>query len=259
MEPDRMEAELFGVECDGGVEKTGLFERAHGGTLFIDEVADMPRPTQAKILRVLTDQTFERVGSASQVQVDVRVVSATSRDLRREIARGAFREDLFHRLAVVPIEMPSLSERREDIPLLVDHFMKTLAIATGRPPRPFSEAAMAALQAYDWPGNVRQLRNVIERLLIMSAGGGEPVEVDSLPPELVDGSAELLRPDSNLAIMAAPLREAREAFEREYLRIQITRFSGNISRTAHFVGMERSALHRKLKSLGITPGSARGN
>ena len=259
MEPDRMEPELFGVERDGGVVKTGLFERAHGGTLFIDEVADMPRPTQAKILRVLTDQTFERVGSASRVQVDVRVVSATSRDLRREIENGGFREDLYHRLAVVPISVPPLSERREDIPLLAAHFMKTLAIATGRQPRRFSEAAMAALQAYDWPGNVRQLRNVIERLLIMASDNGDRVELDMLPPELVNGSAELLRPDSSLAIMAAPLREAREAFEREYLKIQITRFSGNISKTAHFIGMERSALHRKLKSLGIAAADRRRN
>lgn len=257
MEPHRMEEELFGVEADGGVVKTGLFEKAHGGTLFLDEVADMPRPTQAKILRVLTEQTFERVGGSTRVQVDVRVISASSRDLREEIAKSAFREDLFHRLAVVPIRMPALSERREDVAFLADHFVRSLAAATGRAPKTISDAAMAALQAYDWPGNVRQLRNVVERLLIMAGDEQEEIELDMLPPEFIDGSADLLRPDSELAIMTAPLREAREAFEREYLKMQITRFSGNISKTATFIGMERSALHRKLKTLGLAANGRR--
>jgi len=252
MEPHRMEEELFGIEEDGAVVKTGLFEQAHGGTLFLDEVSDMPLPTQAKILRVLTDQTFERVGGTKRVQVDVRVVSASSRDLRKDIEEGRFREDLYHRLSVVPIHMPALSERREDIPLLAEHFMNTLAAANGRPPRRLSQAAIAALQAYDWPGNARQLRNVVERLLIMSSDGEEELDLDKLPPELINGAEAFSRDDSEFSLMSSPLKEARESFEREYLKVQITRFSGNISKTANFVGMERSALHRKLKTLGLT-------
>jgi len=257
MEPHRMEEELFGVEQDGGVLRTGLFEQAHGGTLFIDEVSDMPLPTQGKILRVLTDQTFERVGGSKRVQVDVRVVSASSRDLRQEIAEGRFREDLFHRLAVVPIRMPTLAERREDVPLLAEHFMNTIAAANGRPARRLSPAAMGALQAYDWPGNARQLRNVIERLLIMSSEGTTELDVDMLPAELVNGAGSVLRTEADLDLMTSPLKEARETFEREYLKVQISRFSGNISKTASFVGMERSALHRKLKSLGLTGNPSR--
>lgn len=256
MEPHRMEEELFGVERDGTVQKTGLFERADGGTLFIDEVADMPRTTQAKILRVLTEQTFERVGG-QRVQVDVRVVSASAKSLRAEIEAGRFREDLFHRLAVVPIRLPALAERREDILPLAEHFLKTVSAIAGRPTRRLGETAIAALQAYDWPGNVRQLRNVIERLVIMAPDDSETIDVEMLPPEMVDASAELLRHENDLAIMTLPLREAREAFEREYLKIQISRFSGNISRTAQFIGMERSALHRKLKALGLAGGDRR--
>ncbi len=252
-----MEEELFGVEKENGVLKVGLFERAHGGTLFLDEVADMPATTQAKILRVLTEQRFERVGGTKRVQVDVRVVSASSRDLRHAISQGAFREDLFHRLAVVPIEIPALSQRREDVPHLAEHFMKAGAINYGKVGLTFSEAALAALQAYDWPGNVRQLRNVIERLLIMSTDDRTMVELDMLPTDLTDTSSDLMRGDGDMAVMTLPLRDAREAFEREYLRIQITRFSGNISRTAAFIGMERSALHRKLKSLGLTSSDRR--
>lgn len=254
MEPHRMEEEMFGIEQGGELLKTGLFEQAHGGTLFIDELADMPRTTQAKILRVLTEQTFERVGSGRRVEVDVRVLSASSRDLGQEIAAGRFREDLYHRLAVVPIRMPSLAERRDDIPLLVEHFLQVVARANGRPLRRLDEAALAALQSCDWPGNVRQLHNVIERLLIMSSEGAGDIELAMLPAELVNNSEEMLRPDHDLGIMTAPLREAREAFEREYLKMQITRFSGNISKTASFIGMERSALHRKLKSLGLGGG-----
>lgn len=257
MEPHRMEQELFGVEQNGGVVKTGLFERAHGGTLFIDEVGDMPLPTQAKILRVLTDQAFERVGGNTGVKVDVRVISATSKDLVAEIAEGRFREDLFHRLNVVPLKMASLSERREDIPMLAQNFLDALAEATGRPKVHLADDAVAALQSYDWPGNVRQLKNIMERVVIMGSDDldGE-ITADQLPPEIQSGSGDLLHSGSNGAIMTTPLREAREAFEREYLKVQINRFSGNISRTAAFIGMERSALHRKLKSLGLT-GSAR--
>ena len=256
MEPQRVERELFGVEQNGGVVKTGLFERAHGGSLFIDEVADMPLPTQAKILRILTDQSFERVGGNTQVKVDVRVISATSRDLRQEINDGRFREDLYHRLNVVPLRMPSLAERREDIPVLAQHFLDTLSEAAGRPRAQLSDGATAALQAYDWPGNVRQLKNIIERVVIMSGDeAGRMIRTRDLPSEIKSGSGDLLNSGTSVAIMTTPLREARESFEREYLRIQINRFSGNISRTASFIGMERSALHRKLKSLGLAGGS----
>ena len=256
MEPHRMEQELFGVEQNGGVVKTGLFERAHGGTLFIDEVGDMPLPTQAKILRVLTDQAFERVGGNTGVKVDVRVISATSKDLQNEIREGRFREDLYHRLNVVPLKMASLAERREDIPMLAQNFLDALAEATGRPKVRLADDAIAALQSHDWPGNVRQLKNIMERLVIMGSDefDGE-IGAEQLPQEIRSGSSDLLHSGGNSAIMTTPLREAREAFEREYLKVQINRFSGNISRTAAFIGMERSALHRKLKSLGLTGGT----
>ncbi|WP_374763883.1 nitrogen assimilation response regulator NtrX [Yunchengibacter salinarum] len=253
MEPHRMERELFGVEQNGAVVKTGFFERAHGGTLFIDEVADMPLPTQGKILRVLTDQKFERVGGNTSVKVDVRVISATSRELVHEIEQGRFREDLYHRLNVVPVNTPALSERREDIPDLAQHFLDSIADSTGRPRRHLSDDAVAALQAHDWPGNVRQLKNTIERILILGPERpGAEITMDHLPEEIRSGSSDLLRYGGDSAIITAPLREARETFEREYLKAQINRFSGNISRTAAFIGMERSALHRKLKSLGLT-------
>lgn len=251
MEPDTLESELFGVERDGSVYKTGVFEQAHGGTLLLDEVSDMPLTTQAKILRVLVDQTFERVGGTKRVQVDVRVVSASSKDLRAEIEAGRFREDLYHRLNVVPIHVPALTERRDDIPVLAMHFMRRIAAATGRVERPFGEEVAVRLQSYEWPGNVRQLRNLVERLLILSTDDTGEIGVDMLPPELSGVAPENAGPAFVSDVMSAPLKEAREAFEREYLRIQINRFGGNISRTASFVGMERSALHRKLKSLGI--------
>lgn len=256
IDPNRMEIVLFGSEPDNSAtaegRRPGLFEQAHGGTLFLDEVADMPLKTQAKILRVLLDQTFERVGGNTTVEVNLRVISATNCDLREEIEKGEFREDLYHRLNVVPIKVPPLSERREDIPLLARYFMKRLAIATGLPAREIGPDVMAALQGYDWPGNVRQLRNIIERLLIL---GGEHVEEmvqsDLLPGEVNSNVSNMLRLNQQGDIMSAPLRKARERFEREYLRAQINRFNGNISRTAEFIGMERSALHRKLKTLGF--------
>jgi two-component system nitrogen regulation response regulator NtrX len=256
MAPDRMEIELFGTEGQGGEpgtgRKVGLFEQAHGGTLFIDEVADMPLETQGKILRVLVDQTFFRVGGNSRVQVDVRVVSASSRDLPGEIANGRFREDLYHRLNVVPIRVPSLRERASDIPLLADHFMDREAAVLGLPPRKLSDDAIAALQAAEWPGNVRELRNLIARILILSPGDASTeISADMLPAEVGAIRPAMLRPDGGKEIMALSLREARELFEKEYLMAQIARFGGNISRTASFVGMERSALHRKLKSLGV--------
>lgn len=253
MAPERMENELFGVEEQGKVASSGLLERAHGGTLFLDEVAEMPTTTQAKILRVLTEQTFERVGGTNKVKVDVRVVSSSAQDLREAINVGRFREDLYHRLNVVPVEMPALHQRREDIPELVNYFMTKLKDRHGRAQNlSIGEDALAALQTYDWPGNVRQLRNVLERVVILAPNGCDVVSVEHLPIELREEPARNISTDHNLTIVTSPLREAREAFEREYLRIQIRRFSGNISRTATFVGMERSALHRKLKSLGLS-------
>jgi len=252
--PERMEIELFGVDQSNGSHgrKVGALEEAHGGTLFIDEIADMPRETQNKILRVLVDQTFQRVGGVTKVAVDVRVISSTSRNLETEVAAGTFREDLYHRLSVVPIRVPPLAERREDIPELVDYFMDQISQATGLPKRKVGEDAKAVLQSHDWPGNVRQLRNNVERLMILAGGGPDAVINASMLPQDV-GAMIPNMPTGNGGeqLMGLPLREAREVFERDYLRAQINRFGGNISRTAEFVGMERSALHRKLKALGI--------
>jgi len=251
--PERMEVELFGVEPDGEhARKTGALEEAHGGTLFVDEIGDMPRETQNKILRVLVDQTFQRSGGTAKVHVDVRIVSSTARNLEEEIAAGRFREDLYHRLSVVPIRVPPLSERREDIPELIDYFMDQISTTTGLPKRQIGQDAMAVLQSHVWPGNVRQLRNNVERVMILAGGGPEVIiTADMLPQDV--GSMVPAMPTSNNGehIMGLPLREAREVFERDYLIAQISRFSGNISRTAEFVGMERSALHRKLKALGV--------
>jgi two-component system nitrogen regulation response regulator NtrX len=250
MAPDRIEAELFGEETADGPRKTGLFELAHNGTLYLDEVADMPLETQAKILRVLVDQTFLRLGGSTRVQVDVRVISSTTHDLRGEIAGGRFREDLYHRLNVVPVRVPPLAERRDDVPLLVAHFMKRLSAASGLPMRDVGDDAMAVLQAHNWPGNVRQLRNMVERLLILATDDAvQAISADLLPADF-GGDAPWNNGGRDLVI-SLPLREAREIFEREYLLAQINRFGGNISRTATFIGMERSALHRKLKSLGV--------
>jgi two-component system nitrogen regulation response regulator NtrX len=249
--PERFEQELFGEEADGTLIRSGLLESADGGTLYFDEVADMPLSTQARILRVLTDQAFVRVGGTRQLRVDVRVVSSTSRDLEKEIAERRFREDLFYRLNVVPVTIPALRERREDIPALIDHFFARYANEQGVPPPYVSGEAMTALQAYEWPGNVRQLRNVVERTVIMAPREKlGKIEADMLPPEIFNNRGG---GDAGASVMmSAPLREARESFEREYLRVQIRRFSGNISKTAAFIGMERSALHRKLKLLGMS-------
>ena len=251
MSPERVEEELFGSEADG-VARPGLLEQAHGGTLFLDEIADMPINTQGKILRVLTDQSYHRVGGQRPIKVDVRVLSATSRNLQDEIAEGRFREDLYYRLNVVPVRLPPLRERREDIPEIADHFIARFAAERRIAPPSLSDEAVAALQAHDWPGNVRQLRNIIERTIILAPGDRiSCIDVDLLPPEVLDQQGAAGMSNATLTIMGSPLREARESFEREYLKIQIRRFSGNISRTASFIGMERSALHRKLKALGI--------
>jgi two-component system nitrogen regulation response regulator NtrX len=254
MAPERMDVELFGQEGEGGrPAKIGVFERAHAGTLYLDDVADMPRETQGRILRVLVEQRFRRVDGDSDVQVDVRVVSSTSRDLREEIAAGRFREDLFHRLNVVPVNVPGLAERREDIPDLVEYFIQRICDATGMPRRRLADDALATLQVRAWPGNLRQLRNNVERMLILASGSpSEPITAEMLPAEAtVSDQVVSLGAERMIAL---PLREAREVFEREYLNAQMLRFSGNISRTAAFIGMERSALHRKLKSLGLSGG-----
>jgi len=257
MAPEKMEMELFGLEAQDNeiaTRKVGTFEAAHNGTLLLDEVGDMPLETQGKIVRVLQEQIFERIGGTTKVEVDVRVVASTSRDLSEEMANGNFREDLFFRLSVVPIILPPLSARIDDIAPLAEHFIERAAVSAGRQPRKLAPDAIAALQSYGWPGNVRELKNIIERLLIMAPENDEELMgMDILPPEIRGRSSEAASAsiESINGIMGLPLRKAREAFEREYLHSQVSRFGGNISRTATFVGMERSALHRKLKSLGI--------
>ena len=255
IEPERMEAVLFGRESpERGIEQ-GLLEQAHEGVIYFDEIADMPQATQGKILRVLVDQAFQRVGGSTKVRVDLRVISSTNRDLEAEIRAGRFREELFHRLNVVPVDVPSLEDRREDIPVLADHFIEALNRAQGLPLRELSEETKALMQTMHWPGNVRQLRNMVERVLILGEGTG-PIEPGELPTPTEGGGD---KGDMTLSgsLASLPLREARELFERQYLMTQINRFGGNISRTASFVGMERSALHRKLKSLGVVT-AARG-
>ena len=250
--PERVEEELFGVEDESGnLNKIGLLERAHNGTLYLDEVADMPMETQGKLLRLLVEQRFRRLGGKDDVQVDVRVITSSSRDLFKEVSLGRFREDLYHRLNVMPLEAPPLKERREDIPALVEHFIAQLSSSTGLPSRKIGEDAMAALQAHNWPGNVRQLRNNVERLLILATGDpSQAITLKTLPPEVSVVRATKGN-NENEKLISLSLRDAREHFERDYLKAQIQRFGGNISRTANFVGMERSALHRKLKSLGL--------
>jgi two-component system nitrogen regulation response regulator NtrX len=254
--PGRFEEELFGLEAGSDPlaqpRRAGVLERAHGGTLLLDEVSDMPLETQGKIVRALQDSTFERLGGSARIKVDVRVLSTTNKDLQTEIASGRFREDLYYRLAVVPLKVPALKDRREDVPALAQRFIVRSAESAGMQPRELSADTLAALQAYDWPGNVRQLRNLMDWLLIMAPGGGaDVIRADMLPPEIGANAPALLNIDPTADIMGLPLREARDLFETQYLQAQLLRFGGNISRTAQFVGMERSALHRKLKQLGV--------
>ncbi len=251
MHPDRMEAELFGTEGGSGPRKVGTLEQAHGGTLLLDEVSDMPLETQAKILRVLQDQLVQRVGGTEPFKVDVRIIASTARDLQALIEQGRFREDLFYRLRVVPIDVPPLRNRREDIPALARSLMAMAAQRSGLAPRTLGGDALTALQAHSWPGNVRQLSNTVDWLLIMTPAEERHISVRHLPPEITGQDAPLPRLDRGAEIMTMPLRDAREAFERDYLLAQLARFDGNISRTAAFIGMERSALHRKLKLLGV--------
>jgi two-component system, NtrC family, nitrogen regulation response regulator NtrX len=259
MPAERLELELFGTDGESAaadsLRVSGAFEMAHGGTLLLKEVADLPVPLQSRLARVLQEQSFTRDGGTTKVEVDVRVLASTAHTLQDEIAAGTFREELFHRLNVVGLRVPPLSERREDIPEVANDLLQRVADATGLPARPIGEDTLAALQGHDWPGNVRQLRNVIERLLILAPSGGGPIRADALPNDVSEDAPSVLRWEKGGEIMQLPLRDAREVFEREYLLAQVTRFGGNISRTATFVGMERSALHRKLKSLGLHGGA----
>ncbi len=253
MSPERVEVELFGEQTeDGAPHKIGTFEQAHNGTLFLDEVADMPLETQGKIVRALQEQVFQRVGGTTQIEVDVRVIASSTRDLAQELNEGRFREDLYYRLNVVPINVPPLRERRKDIPMLAEFFIDQATEDSGSANRTLTPEALATLQSYDWPGNVRELRNVVERLLIMAPGGAShPIGPDMLPAEVTGRINEANNFSAQAEVIGLPLRDAREVFEKEYLAAQLDRFDGNISKTAEFIGMERSALHRKLRSLGI--------
>ena len=247
LRPDQMESELFGQ-----AERSGILEKADGGTLFLDEVADMPLETQGKIIRAIQDQSFNRVGDSRQIDVDVRIVASTNRDLPTEIEQGNFRQDLYYRLNVVPLHIPPLRERRGDIPLLCTHFIGQYSKATGMQPKKLSRAALAVMEGYDWPGNVRQLKNAMEWVMIMiSTPADQDIRPDQLPPEITGIESDKKNTGGNQDFSHLPLREAREQFEKEYLRTQLHRFEGNISKTAAFVGMERSALHRKMKSLDL--------
>ncbi len=252
LHPDRLQEMLFGTADAKDQRALGLLEVADGGTLLLDEVADMPLDTQGRIIRVLQDQNLDRANGAGQVELDVRFVATTNRDLKAEVRNGQFREELYYRLSVVPVQVPALSERREDIPELARYLIERSALTAGLPRRALAEDAIAALQTYQWPGNVRQLRNVIDWLLIMAPGNTtEPIRAEMLPPDIGSDAPQMLKLQRADEIMMLPLRDAREMFEREYLVAQVIRYGGNISRTSEFVGMERSALHRKLKSLGI--------
>jgi two-component system nitrogen regulation response regulator NtrX len=258
LHPDRIEAELFGTEIMGlppsVPRKIGLLEQAHGGTLYFDEIVDLPLPTQAKLVRVLHDNNFSRLGDSQKIDVDVRVIASTATNISHMIQAGHFREDLFYRLNVAPLEVPLLIDRITDIPELITYFMAQISAQHGRPPRILSEEAMVVLQSYQWPGNVRQLKNLIEWIVIMAPGDTkDPITINMLPPEIRSDVA-IPTAGGNPNVVGMPLREAREAFERDYLTAQVTRFGGNISKTARFIGMERSALHRKMKALGVHEG-----
>ena len=250
IESNRMEEVLFGSQHQGSEVEPGLLEMAHGGVVYFDEIADMPLGTQSKILRVLVEQQFIRLSGSDTVRVDLRVVSSTAKNLKILITEGKFREELYHRLNVVPIEVPSLESRRDDIPELASFFLQELHHKHGLSDRKFSEDSLTFLQSMEWPGNIRQLRNYIERILILGPEDNfiSINELRGSNPTLQDENIETVINN----VVSLPLREARELFERDYLLTQINRFGGNISRTASFVGMERSALHRKLKSLDIT-------
>ena len=252
---ERADVELFGSDGVATSRRiVGLFEQAHKGTLYFDEVCDLPLETQGKIVRAVAEQRFRRVGGNKEVSVDVRVISASSRDLSAAIAEGRLREDLYYRLGVVPLSMPPLAERREDIPHLARHFVDLLARRTGLGKVKLGDEVLSAMQGYRWPGNVRQMLNTIENMLIMApVDRSEPLGLELLPAEIQNISPAAGNSDID-ALLALPLRNAREAFEKSYMTAQLQRFDGNVSQMAGFVGMERSALHRKLRSLDVTNG-----
>ena len=255
LNPEAFESELFGEEQGSSAGlKFGVLERANGGTLLLDEVADMPLAAQGKFVRVLQESAFTRVGGRNPIKVDVRVVSTSNRDLAKEIAAGTFREDLFYRLSVVPISVPSLKDRRGDIATLAQSFLDAFLEASGKQRRVLGEDAFAVLQSYGWPGNIRELKNAMEWVSIMMPGEetDEPIRPSDLPPNIVDSGPAALSASGNAELMLLALRPAREEFERQYLKAQVSRFGGNITKTAQFVGMERSALHRKLRALSVT-------
>jgi two-component system nitrogen regulation response regulator NtrX len=246
-----IESELFGhvkgAFTGASSDRSGRFEQAHGGTLFLDEIADMSLKTQAKVLRVLQEQRFERVGGARTIEVDVRVLAATNKNLEEEIREGRFREDLYFRLAVIPLRVPPLRERSEDIPQLVDHFVAHFAREIGRRPKSVEPEAMERLRTYAWPGNVRELRNVVERMMIMVRT--DTIHVADLPPALREESP---RQAPAVWQMDFPsLKQARAAFEKRYIERLLTEFEGNVTRTAQALDLERSNLYRKLRALGI--------
>tara|TARA_A100001015_G_scaffold297191_1_gene378383 strand:- start:332 stop:1693 length:1362 start_codon:yes stop_codon:yes gene_type:complete len=245
---DNFDSELFGFENTDGTTTYGFLEKAKGGTLLIDEVSEIPLDTQAKILRILIDQKFKRINGKEDIYVNVRIVSSTSKDLKNEVLMGNFREDLFHRLNVVPIELPSLSSRSDDIPLLIDYFQKKLSDINGIPKIEIN-VNDDLLYSYQWPGNVRELRNLVERISILSQNENK-VNIGRFLHEILSKNTSQTLENTNIS-MEYPLKQARENFEKNYLLTQLKKNKGNISKTAEFIGMERSALHRKLKSLGI--------
>ena len=251
---DELDRVLFGYENKQGVQEVGAIEKANRGTIYLNKVSKMPLDLQGKILKFLVENTINRLGSSTKIDIDCRVISSTNSDITEQIKNKSFREDLFHRLNVVPIKIPNLSDRIDDIPILANHFVKELSSANGLPPRKFTDEALSFLQGMNWPGNIRQLKNVIERVLIL----GDPSDKIS-SHELVFSDSKAKNSGEKVNLISSELagmslREAREIFERDYLMLQINRFGGNISKTSAFVEMERSALHRKLKSLGINSG-----
>ncbi len=249
LDPEKYELELFGSENSNGTINYGFFEKAKNGTLLIDEVSEIPLATQAKILRVLIDQKFKRVGGSNEINVNVRIISTSSKIIREEVDKGNFREDLYHRLNVVPILLPALKERTEDIPELLDYFSKKISELNG-----ISETKLDGnfnlFYKYNWPGNVRELRNLVERISILSVNE-KKIDINSLVHDALSQKDNEDSIDSYENVFSYPLKEARERFEKDYLTSQIKKHKGNISKTAEFIGMERSALHRKLKTLGI--------
>ena len=244
------EKELFGEEFEDGNISFGALERANKGTLLVDEVSEIPFDTQASVLRVLIDQKFKRINGSKDISVDIRIISSTSKDLNNLVRENKFREDLYHRLNVMPIELTSLSSRTEDIPLLIDYFKKKLSEINGVE-KPDIDIKNDSLYTYSWPGNVRELRNLVERITILSSNESKQ-KINKVINDVLNPSSKI---DNNIGILEqsfqSPLKEAREQFEKEYLTTQLKKNHGNISKTADFIGMERSALHRKLKSLGI--------